>query len=109
MRSGRPRKPVKQKKTKEIVQKMAELGTSNSEIAQFIEVDDSTLKRNYEKYLTKGRGVLKNKLRKKQIDIALNGNVTMLIWLGKQYLGQSESTQNEIDDKEIIVTVRVRK
>lgn len=27
-------------------------------------------------------------LRKKQLQIALKGNVVMLIWLGKQYLGQ---------------------
>ena len=36
-------------------------------------------------------------LLKKQYDTAMNGNVAMLIWMGKQYLGQSEkvSTKNE--------------
>jgi AraC-like DNA-binding protein len=32
----------------------------------------------------------KPKLRKAQFDCALGGNATMLIWLGKQYLGQVE-------------------
>ena len=32
-------------------------------------------------------------LLKKQYDIAMSGNVTMCIWLGKQYLGQSEKVQ----------------
>lgn len=32
-------------------------------------------------------------LRRKQFDTAMAGNVTMLIWLGKQYLEQSDKQQ----------------
>lgn len=32
-------------------------------------------------------------LLKKQYDVAMQGNVALLIWLGKQYLGQSEKQQ----------------
>ena len=39
------------------------------------------------------------KLKQKQIEIAMGGNVTMLIWLGKQYLGQSEKTEVKTDQK----------
>lgn len=35
----------------------------------------------------------KPKLRKAQFDCALGGNATMLIWLGKQYLGQVEKQE----------------
>jgi AraC-like DNA-binding protein len=35
----------------------------------------------------------KPKLRKAQLDCALGGNATMLIWLGKQYLGQTEKQE----------------
>ena len=38
-------------------------------------------------------------LRAKQLDIAMKGNVTMLIWLGKQYLDQKEKTFNENETK----------
>ena len=31
-------------------------------------------------------------LRRTQFDIAMGGNVTMLIWLGKQYLGQQDTS-----------------
>jgi len=34
-------------------------------------------------------------LRAKQFDMVMNGNVTMAIWLGKQYLGQRD--KSEID------------
>ncbi len=32
-------------------------------------------------------------LAKKQIEVAMDGHVTMLIWLGKQYLEQSDKTE----------------
>ena len=35
----------------------------------------------------------KIELRKKQWEVAMDGDVKMLIWLGKQYLGQSESPE----------------
>ena len=35
----------------------------------------------------------KIELRKKQWEVAMDGDVRMLIWLGKQYLGQSESPE----------------
>jgi len=33
------------------------------------------------------------KLAQKQYEVAMSGNVTMLIWLGKQYLSQSEKQE----------------
>ncbi len=38
----------------------------------------------------------KPKLRKAQFDCAMSGNATMLIWLGKQYLGQVDKQEHEI-------------
>ena len=35
----------------------------------------------------------KIELREKQWELAMMGNVQMLIWLGKQYLGQSDKPQ----------------
>ena len=39
----------------------------------------------------------KPKLRKAQFDCALGGNATMLIWLGKQYLGQIDKQEMKMD------------
>lgn len=36
-------------------------------------------------------------LRRKQFQIAMNGNVAMLIWLGKQILGQKEQSKIEAE------------
>ena len=37
-------------------------------------------------------------LRQKQFEMAMDGDVRMLIWLGKQYLGQSEKPEVVTDD-----------
>jgi len=37
-------------------------------------------------------------LRQKQFEMAMNGDVRMLIWLGKQYLGQSEKPEVVTDE-----------
>jgi len=74
------------------VEKLAAIGMKDREIADFLDVDDSTLAYNFKSFLIKGRHNLKISLRRAQISVALGGSVPMLIWLGKQYLGQSENS-----------------
>jgi hypothetical protein len=73
------------------VEKLAAIGMKNSEIAEWFGIDDSTLSYNFKHELVKGRHSLKVSLRQAQIRLALSGNATLLIWLGKQYLSQSEN------------------
>lgn len=73
------------------VEKLASIGMKNSEIADWLDIDDSTLNYNFKQNLTKGRLQLNQSLRQAQIRLALSGNATMLIWLGKNILGQSEN------------------
>ena len=84
------------------VEKLASYGLNNKEIAEALGFDDTTLKRKFENFLTKGRGDLKKKLKRKQIEVAMQGNVAMLIWLGKQYLDQSEKIV-ETGDYQIVI------
>ncbi|MBZ0200880.1 MAG: hypothetical protein K8H86_13500 [Ignavibacteriaceae bacterium] len=74
------------------IEKLAGFGLTNKEISEALGYDENTLKRNFEIFLIKGRGNLRERLRRKQLDVALRGNVAMLIWLGKQYLNQAEKT-----------------
>ena len=79
----------------EDVFKLAQIGCKDTEIADWFGIDPNTLRYNFAVFLIKGRESLKHSLRRKQIDVAIQGNPTMLIWLGKQYLQQSDSPQNE--------------
>ena len=73
------------------VQELAEFGCTNKEIAQFYGCDESLIRKSYSEFITKGRASGKTRLRELQWEVAKKGNVTMLIWLGKQVLGQSEN------------------
>ena len=75
------------------VELMAKIGCTDSEIADHFNIKDDTLRRNFADNITKGRSELKQRLRKAQLKVAFEGNATMLIWLGKNILGQQESPQ----------------
>lgn len=81
------------------VWKLAEIGCTDREIATWFMVDENTLRYNFSDYLAKGRMALHRRLRAMQIKTALSGNATLLIWLGKQYLGQSDTPYNSDDNK----------
>lgn len=73
------------------VERLAQMGCKDSEIADWFGIDENTLRYNFSVELLKGKLALNQSLRQAQIKLALNGNATMLIWLGKNILGQSES------------------
>ena len=84
-------------KVEKQIEKLASFGLTNLEICDALEFNDTTLKRNFGNLLTKGRAVLKQRLKMKQIKVALSGNVSMLIWLGKQYLDQKDKMEESGD------------
>ena len=81
------------------VYKVAAIGCNDREIAQWFSMDENTLRYNFSDILTNAREDLKQSLRHAQLKLALNGNATMLIWLGKQILGQQENPNNNDDKK----------
>lgn len=92
---GRDKKPV----PADDVFKLAAIGCKDHEIADWFGVDQNTLRYNFSVELIKGRETLKQSLRRKQIEVAMGGNAVMLIFLGKNLLGQSDSpttTQDKI-------------
>ncbi len=77
------------------VEKLAGYGCTNIEIANFFGCSSDLIEKSYSEFLTKGRADLKKRLRKAQIDSACAGNPTMLIWLGKQMLNQTDRQEIE--------------
>ena len=84
---GRDKKPVPSAD----VFKLAAIGCKDIEIADWFGIDGNTLRYNFSVELLKGRLTLNHSLRRKQIEVAMGGNPTMLIFLGKNLLGQSDS------------------
>ena len=88
--AGRPRTLVDEKRVIELASK----GLTVEEIGAFENVSHDTIQRHYAGALEKGRQLCNASIRSKQVELALNGNPTMLIWLGKQRLGQSDKVEN---------------
>ena len=101
---GRPPKEFDQKNFESLCQ----IQCTEEEICQFFSCSEKTLNKwcrekygaNFSQVFREKRGVGKISLRRAQYQAALNGNASLLIWLGKQYLGQSESAGTE-EKKEI--------
>jgi hypothetical protein len=91
----------------EEVMKLAQMGCKDTEICDWFGVDGNTLRYNFSEELTKGRAALNMSLRRAQINTALSGNPTLLIWLGKQYLGQSDAPI-DVDANQILPWVQDR-
>lgn len=73
----------------------ARAGATIPEMAKRLGVGHATLERRLQKpefrqALEEAKAEMYISLRSKQVAMALGGNVTMLIWLGKQYLGQKD-------------------
>lgn len=85
-KTGRPQAVVDPK----LVENLASIGCTLSEVAAACNCSKDTIERRFATEMAKGRENGKTRLRKKQLEVALAGNVVMLIWLGKQMLGQSE-------------------
>jgi hypothetical protein len=89
---ARPRKQIDTTK----VHEMAVSGCSNVEIANAFGCDEATIRKRFSEVLATARSTRRWALRKMQNKAARRGNVQMLIWLGKNELGQADHTKHEI-------------
>lgn len=83
---GRPRKVLDEEKICNFIAK----GFTVKFVAAFFDVSEMTLYANYSEALRKGYAFREGCLQNKQFESALNGNPTMQIWLGKQWLHQRD-------------------
>lgn len=109
---ARPQKEAKL--TEEQIEQLAAFGCTDGEIAVLAGISEGTLKRSFDPLLKNGRASLRSNLRSAQVKKALGVYVpeydkqgnrvdlylsppdnTMLIWLGKQYLGQSDKVETK--------------
>lgn len=68
----------------------ARFGATDTEIADLLGTSPQTLKRHLIHEIQAGRADRRMSLRRKQTEVAMKGDRTMLIWLGKVELGQRE-------------------
>ena len=83
-------RPKKYKIDTDQVIKLAQFGCTNKEIGEFFGCSADLIEKSYSEFLIKGRVKGKIRLRQLQWRAADKGNVAMLIFLGKNLLGQQD-------------------
>lgn len=102
---ARPKKIV----NPEALEKLSELCCTLDEAALFFNMPRQTLsyrmERNRElrEAWERGQGRGKLALRRAQWQAAMNGNPAMMIWLGKQLLGQADKQETKIEERQSFV------
>lgn len=99
-KKGRPKKTIDYT----ILEKLCEIFCTGEECASVLGVDYETLntilKRDghggYREYYNIHEGKGRASLRRAQYKAALGGDRTLLVWMGKQFLGQTDKQQHEL-------------
>ncbi len=94
--AGRPRHKI----SVDDIEKLAQIGATQREMASFLGVDTNTIGRRmaepkYRAAYARGDSNFNISLRRKQAEMALKGDRTMLIWLGKQRLEQTDKVETK--------------
>ena len=92
---GRPKAKI----DTEVLNKLAAMQCTLEEIANWFGVNKSTISRRFATNITKGKSKGNISLRRAMYSKALEGNVTMCIWLSKQYLGMKERVETSEEAK----------
>jgi transcriptional regulator with XRE-family HTH domain len=90
------------------VEDLGALGATQEEMAARFECSNATISRAmadenspFCKAYKRGLADLKETLRRKMISLAKGGNVTMCIWLSKQWLGMSDKLEQRIQTNQL--------
>jgi hypothetical protein len=96
-KNGRPKETI----DFESFNKLIALQCTGEEIASYFNIDYDTLNRiikdeysmSFSEYFHQNKGKGKIALRRAQYQSAIDGNVTMQIWLGKNWLAQTDKQE----------------
>ena len=88
----------------EQVRELASIGCTQSELGRVFGLSQSQISRRlsrepYRSAWEGGRAEGDMSLRRKQHELAMSGDRVMLIWLGKNRLGQADKVDSTVDDK----------
>ena len=112
---ARPRKEINWNQ----VDQMCAIQCTGEEIAAVLGVDYDTLnkamkrekKKSFTEYFKEKSAYGKVSLRRRQSRAAEEGNTTMMVWLGKQWLGQvdRQEKESEINQDQQPITIVIKK
>jgi len=104
---GRPKIEINQKE----FESLCKIGATADQLCYHFCIKEDTLNRfckskykmTFAEYLKKNAAFIRTHLKRKQFEVAMSGNVTMLIWLGKQFLDQKDKVESEVKQTSIVL------
>jgi len=97
-KAGRPELKLTEEQL-ELLTKLASIQCSPKEMGFIMGYDFRTLVKWHSDIIEQGKANGKLALRRKQMEVAMSGNPTLLIWLGKNWLNQTDVPLSESDAK----------
>jgi hypothetical protein len=96
---GRPEKVIDWKLLDSILQ----FGARLIDCSEMLDMSDDSIQNKikeefgctFSEYRERKMSKMRMKLLQKQFDVAMSGNTALLIWLGKQHLGQSDKMETK--------------
>jgi uncharacterized protein YoxC len=79
----------------DLIFKLATIHCTFQEIAEMVGTSVTTLEKRFKNLIEKGRSEGKKSLRRAQFEKAMQGDVRMQMWLGKQWLNQQDQPVDE--------------
>jgi hypothetical protein len=84
------------------LEKLCAMQATDEEIASWFNVSTRTIERRrkvvkFADVMERGRAKGRLSIRRMQIKLLESGNATMAVWLGKQYLGQTDQVEHRAD------------
>lgn len=96
--AGRKKIEYTEKQKNDVVL-LSQIGCTISEIAATVGIPERSIVRHFGVTKKEGFEKFKQSIRRAQYKLLLAGNATMGIWLGKQYLGQKDSQEIDLNHK----------
>lgn len=75
-------------------------------MALVLNCDEKTLSNRFSQAIKEGRAQGKSSLKRKQYELAMKGDRTMLIWLGKILCGQIDTNRQYIDQTTLAIATK---
>lgn len=86
---------------RDVLIKLAKIGCTYDEMGKFFGCHGATVRDRYSTLVNQVKAHTRARLRQAQIDLAIEKqDKTMLIWLGKQFLHQTENGERNSDDRQ---------
>ncbi len=106
---GRPEKEIDWKLLDSILQ----FGARLIDCSEMLDMSDDSIQRKiqdahgctFSEYRERKMSKMRMRLLQKQFDVAMAGNTALLIWLGKQHLGQTDKITQELDTNKIKIRI----